>query len=129
MRKITLAELDPIGALEELLHSDAPFHSGDGRAEAEVDAVAEAEVLSLTQPMEIDLVGLGPFTRIAIARSPQEHDPGSGGQLLAVELDRHLRLPEMTLEGRLEADGFFDEVGHELGIGAELLLDVGVLHQ
>ena len=129
MREVPLTELDPIGALEELLHGDAPLHAGDGRTEAEMDSVSEAEVLSLTCATEIDLVGLWPFAWIAIARGPEEHDPRVDRQLFAVELNGHLRLAEMTLEGSLQADGLLDEVGHELGMRAEILLNIGVLRQ
>ena len=74
MRKVAVGKLHPTRAFEQLLHGDSTFHAADGCPETKVNPVTEAEVLPRALALKIDLVGIRPLSRVAIARRPKQHD-------------------------------------------------------
>ena len=71
---------------EDLVERDAPFQAGQGGAEAEVDAVAERQVLP-DLAVDVEPVAVGEPAVVAVGRTDQEHHDAAFGHRLAVVLD------------------------------------------
>src|SRR5262245_33052700 len=95
--------------LQDLLERDAPFQTGERRAEAKVDAVAEGEVLE-DLAVDVEAVALGEAAVVAIGRSDQEHHDAARRYLLSVVLDVAGHIPGEVRRGRFVAQYLLDRV-------------------
>src|SRR5262245_60776628 len=77
----------PLGkALEDLLERDATLQAGQRRAETEVAAVAEGEVL-VDLPVDVEAIAVRETTVVAVAGSDEEHHCTARRDRPAVDLD------------------------------------------
>ena len=71
---------------EQLFERDARLEPRQRGAEAVVDAVTERDVTRGVAP-NVELIGGAPAALVAIRRTEQQQDLGSGAHRLAVQLD------------------------------------------
>ena len=73
-------------AVEHLVERDAALEPGQRGTQAEVDAVAEREVV-VDLPLDVEAVGVGEVALVAVARRGEQHHHVAGLDLLPVVLD------------------------------------------
>src|SRR5207247_8961812 len=98
-------ELEPGGALDQRPQARLELDPGEGSADADVDAAAEADVVGCVRAADVEDVGVGEDTRVAVRGAEQHRDhltsrPGDPSDLDAVH--EHPALAE--LEWGVEAD-------------------------
>src|SRR5579884_3048862 len=122
---------DPLGSTggleapepaKEGLGHDPGLESGQGRAEAEVDARAEGDMVGGValggEPVDDEAVGVGVAARVAIGGGEGDHDPASLGDRDAG--DGHVTggPAEQGLDRRVVAEGFLDRGGDQAWVVA-----------
>lgn len=114
-------ETSPVEGFAE----DPGFHSGEGGAEAVVDAVAEGEVVAGAAG-DVEAVGVGEVAGIAVGGSEADEEHGAGGKVDAGHGDGAGGGAEQAMHGGVPPEDFLDGGGEQVGaIGEELCL-VGV---
>ena len=77
----------PLGeATEHLVERDPALEAGQRRAQAEVDAVPERQVV-VDVALDVEAVGIGEVTLVAVARRGEQHHHVARRDLLPVVLD------------------------------------------
>src|SRR5690606_18003523 len=104
--------LERAGACEEGLGDDAGFEAGEGRAEAVVDAVAEAEVV-VGVAAQVEAVGLREVAGVAVGRREGDHQGGPGGDGCIGDSDIFGGAPEEGLDGSVVAERLLDGCRNE----------------
>ena len=111
-------------ALDQHAERHAALEPGEGRAEAEVDAVAEGDVPVRAAP-DVEPLGIRELGFVAVRRA----DPGdgrlAGPERLAADLSVFHHGPEHRLDRRAIAEHLLDRVGQEGGVRAKLVVDRG----
>lgn len=92
---------------EEDREGDLHFQAGQGGADAEVDAAAEADV-GLVLAVGVEFVGVGEAAWVAVGGAEELADDVAGFQLDAVELERFEDVAGEHVEGGVVAEDFFD---------------------
>src|SRR5262245_14512007 len=81
------AEREMVEPPEQRGKGEAALQAGEGRARAIVDAIAEREV-GVALPPEIEAIGIGESTAVAVGRVQERKHPIAGLKLGAAELER-----------------------------------------
>ncbi len=116
-------------AVEQDLECHPGFESGQRRAQAVMDPVAEAEVRSIA-PADVQDIGGWEPARIAVGRRQAHQHLFMCGYLHAVERHRLGRHPERGVRDRGgEPDELVDRGGKPCGIGQQGLELAGVIQQ
>ena len=105
-----------------------PFEPGQGRAQAEVDAVAEGQVM-VDLAVDVEPVGVGEPPLVPVARGGQQEDGAPGGHHLAVVLDVLGHVPGLHRRRGLEAEQLLDGVRHQAAVLDQLGALVGMVGQ
>ena len=117
----------PLGeAVEHLVERDAALESGERRAEAVVNAVAEPEVLA-DLAMNVEPAGILPPTLVAVRGRDDEQHGRTRRHRLAVHLDILGDVAPDLRTGRLEAQELLDRVVDQRPVFDDLTPLVGVL--
>jgi len=111
-------------AVDRLLRLDP----GERGAEAEVDALPEAEMRAV-RAVEIEAVGLDEAPLVAIGRAEHRDHHRAGRDRDAAELDRPGRPAHQDLDRPVVAQHLLDEVRHERAIVRDRLRDRRLPHQ
>src|ERR1035441_6254974 len=99
-------------AIEHLVDGHPPFEPRQCGAEAEVDAVAEAEVLcGIT--VDIEAIAVGELSLVAIGRAVEEHHHVPLMHDPSVVLDVAVHRPSLYRRWCLVAEYLFDRLGHQ----------------
>ena len=99
------------------------------RARAAVHAAAEGDVTPGVRAFDVERGGILELPWIAVGRAVHHHHRGARGHVNAA--DRHVapRQPEVALHRALDAQALFDEVGDLGTLGAQPLLQFGILRE
>ena len=97
-------------AAQQHRQRDAQLETAERRADAEVDALAEREVLADIAALRAVAVRLGEDAVVAVRRSEVRHHPGAPGQRHAAELDLAGGDAEETLGGGLQPEDLLDRL-------------------
>ena len=110
----------PFGeAVERLLDHDLGFESGQARAEAEVDAVAERDV-AVEGARDVEAIGVGVLALVAAGAPGEQRDLRVRGNRPAVPLDVAGHEAGLDRRRRLVAQELLDRVRDERRVGDEL---------
>ncbi|MCZ7531575.1 MAG: hypothetical protein M5U31_15300 [Acidimicrobiia bacterium] len=104
-----------LGSGRAHLSQNPGFESREPRAEAEVDARAEGDVLRGVAS-GIETIRLGEHGRIAVRRGEQHQQPGVLGDGVFPKARRSQCPPERPLDGRVETKHLLDGRGEKLGV-------------
>ncbi len=113
---------------ERLLERDAPLEARQRGPQAEVDAVAERDVV-VDAAVDVEAIGIGELALVAIGGAGEQQHLRAGGHDLAVQLDVAGRPSALHRRRRLEAQELLDRVRDQPAVGGELLALLGVLGQ
>lgn len=98
-----LGDPDVRRAVQETLDRHPRLDPGEWGAGTAVDAAAEGDVLSGVRTLDVEDLGVGELTRIAVRGAVDEHDRGLGGQFDPAHGRGCPRQPEVTLDWVLGA--------------------------
>src|SRR5580700_11564852 len=102
---------------EQFLERHPGFEPGQRRAQAVMDAVAEAETLAIA-PADVERVWRRETARIAVRRGEAHQHLLAAGDLRAAESHRPGRHPEGGVRNRgREPDELLDRTGELTGVG------------
>src|SRR4030095_6460772 len=119
-------QLEVGGSLQDLAEDDGSLKACEGRADAEVDASSEPEVVSWRRAVEDDLGAPFFLVRVAVGSTPEQQDGSAGGYRDAPEAGGGWGVAEVVPERGLEAEHFLDERREGGGVLTEVGLEVGV---
>ena len=105
-------------AFQKLAEGDLHFLAREDGTNAEVDAVAEGDVLRRVLSMDIEAIGIGEFGRVAVGRAEAQHRHRPLGQFDACQLGIARDYPPHVLGRRAQAQHLFHEVGNQSGLCA-----------
>ena len=123
-------ELHARATFDESRHARLELDPRERRADAHVDAAAEADVLCGVRPPDVEHVGLREDARVAIGGSEQQRDLLAPRDRDAGDLDTILEHPALEeLERRVEAEELLDRHGGRHRAVDQTLPLVAVVHQ
>src|SRR5262249_11630682 len=112
---------------EQRLDRDLGLDPGEGCADAQVDAPAEADVMAGFRSVEADLVGPVVDSVVTGGGGACQQRVGSSGGFAGGGLRVAGGGAGGAAEGRVVAEGFFDEGRHQRRVAAQLVLQLGSL--
>src|SRR5690606_16482654 len=116
---LTRAEGDRGRRIEQLCTDDARLHPGNGRADAEVAAPAEGQMVLAVLAVEPERIRIIDMGRIPIRRRPEEHQTIPGMELESAELAIALHDAVVEVEGRLQTRHLLHEARNQLATLAQ----------
>ena len=112
---VSLVQAEIAETAQQRVEGDLPLHPGERRADAEVSAVAEAEVRVGMAP-DVEALRIGELRRITIGRGEHAHDLLARLDGLAAEVEIGGRGPHHELERRLVAERLLDGRTGQAGV-------------
>jgi uncharacterized membrane protein len=92
-----------------------------------VDAVPEPEVCATVRAIEPELARVLELARVAVRSVLHQEHGGAGGEVDPPDGGRNASEPERALQRALDPQLLFDERRDEIGVVAQLLLEVGAI--
>ena len=109
------------------LNAHPRLEPGEARAGADVRTTAERHVGAGVGPIESELVRVVEHRFVTVRRQEAERDLVAGAELLTVQLPRSHAVAQQEADRRVVAQRLLDRDRDQLRIGAQLLVEVGVV--